>query len=1134
MVYGCKQSHVVDETRDGPAFVQVWNENTPEFDQLELGKAIKDIDMQKVLGAVLDHRKEHDKGRGTKQLNLLFTGGENQRREAKEISEDFGCAMPAVNEGTEKWVDVAVKMSEIGRKVGIWWAKPSNLKGEDRERHDMFAGSIHKKNCFQGLTLSALELWPKPQSVKEHTDILNCRKQSHVLCVSQLLWHQNKLYRVCLIAYQRKACFDSFVRRNACKEVAESTTRYLSALPTHLLPKETPEDYKSFYKFMGELGLGVVVEIVNGEEDKIQNGKMSHMKVISVTLMNRPHMDKPFSYLSGVTSAIATVFEKNKHLSERDLLLMCLPIGQLNGLFPYLTVLWRMASHTDIDNTGPLGILDIIITHLFALTGSYSGGSFPRAQVSWNRGRPDIKRTLEDIEVIQWLCSESSDTPPVGKTYKAYCTESYARFCSIFRRKIFGVGGFGAQHLVVALAQIGRLKPEGIVQCAEFSVGTTTLKEKKSTQPVPNPKMLKYLNGASTQAERSGRASRVMQSVLPHLQDTKQMVWMTTSILEQCNCEKYRGKGVADFYGPAGFNFWYQSSGTEMLGKFWELKPTVDEYGGISGVTKQAKRVLPLRANRMKLGKYKEHLWPDNKGSIVMCRVPWEQIEAAAGLSTEVRAKVLSGKFEDVCLWVQEHPKLQELIMESIRRPQAIPKANVIGFGIPLAVTGDEDCQEGCTQVTVVKKRTTQFSEVTEVRYYDPSSSPIPIANAGVLKKEASKRRTGSFKMAEVEQHSVKSMSGNAIDDKKVAVKMNEIETNEIRTREFFDEVEFGRSVVVSDTITHYRFHTHEATKVVTGWKPATMTSGALKGLKIHTVKLCSIYSELKRCVHSGVPEREMPNDLNKKMFTTVLCNDTTHEVTHTDNLFMVRWKSNPRLDFFTVGTCTQADTIAMLLGGIRVKSKQPCGVSHWLFKTIEQAKYYMIVCLIVLAGKVTYFAKLYKKLNKAKDDTISKDDAPCEVYRLVVPDKNLETIMYAAVSKKDKYENGWNKWSLSFPGPNSRIIERRDLLHGIWFDVWSWKRKDMKAFDSVENHGEKCGGKRTNTGVSMELGEVDELTCVVNEKGISTPTMTRRQRKRLKQEWDEELFAKDPDEIDIDEVWSDLGMSMDGDRFVL
>ena len=106
----------------GYEFAKVVNEGSTEFKKLGLDHAALRIDFVMLAQKVLADAPSADKNRGNMQLNLLFSGGENNRREEAELEKHYGCAMPHINKGSESFQGLAVELSSIAKKVGIPWA----------------------------------------------------------------------------------------------------------------------------------------------------------------------------------------------------------------------------------------------------------------------------------------------------------------------------------------------------------------------------------------------------------------------------------------------------------------------------------------------------------------------------------------------------------------------------------------------------------------------------------------------------------------------------------------------------------------------------------------------------------------------------------------------------------------------------------------------------------------------------------------------------------------------------------------------------------------------------------------------------------------------------------------------------
>ena len=60
-------------------FVFVVNEELPEFSRMDLASHLRRIDFRSTARAILARANNEDRLRGNIQMNLMFSGGENQR-----------------------------------------------------------------------------------------------------------------------------------------------------------------------------------------------------------------------------------------------------------------------------------------------------------------------------------------------------------------------------------------------------------------------------------------------------------------------------------------------------------------------------------------------------------------------------------------------------------------------------------------------------------------------------------------------------------------------------------------------------------------------------------------------------------------------------------------------------------------------------------------------------------------------------------------------------------------------------------------------------------------------------------------------------------------------------------------------
>jgi hypothetical protein len=291
------------------------------------------------------------------------------------------------------------------------------------------------------------------------------------------------------------------------------------------------EDNINYYRKAGGMGLGIIVRRPCDREEKLE--------ITGAGQLNHPHMDKAMSYISPLASTMLKIYAANDLMMFRELFLMALPLGFLNGVFTYGCVLNKMVESGVEECPGPLRILEKLVDKVKAISRSFVGGGFVRSQVSWQTKVLNVHRTLAEFTFIEDMCRKLLESPPVGMSYEVYCREKNYEYIGNLKKVVYGVGDFGAVHLMHGLVHLGLLKPEGLVHHSKFAVKTATLKDSKVTQETPNPCMVTYLNGgASGPVARAEKGKRIMESVQPYLK-RKYQPWVTSQVVEQANCEQY-------------------------------------------------------------------------------------------------------------------------------------------------------------------------------------------------------------------------------------------------------------------------------------------------------------------------------------------------------------------------------------------------------------------------------------------------------------------------------------------------------------------------------------------------------------------------------------------------------------------
>jgi hypothetical protein len=398
----------------GYQFLKVYNQGSSEFQSLGLEEDFKQLDLLK-LAAHVNSTAQVDPKRTNKQDNIGFSAGENVMRFEKELREHSGCSMNQKNNGTDDFRWLFVLLSKMARKLGLSWATEDNIQCElFRERNKLYAKVIDPNNCFEGVTIALLELSPNPARVSDHMDVHNDGVYTDTMVCNGIVWLDGKLYRVSLIAYLRKACGDSIVRRRACQETVQHSLKYLATTCSSRIPVSSPATAATFYEGVGEMGLGLSV---TDPLDLTDCG----MKVNSAALLSLPHLDKPFGFLSPVSHQLREIYQKNPQLTKDDLCALCFPAGHLNGVFSYTAALQNLLARRVLLPMGRLGYLGTVVDELINVSGSYSGGGFRRAQVSWSDTTMDVDRTLIELSFVVNLCEKSCESPPTGVSYEAFC-----------------------------------------------------------------------------------------------------------------------------------------------------------------------------------------------------------------------------------------------------------------------------------------------------------------------------------------------------------------------------------------------------------------------------------------------------------------------------------------------------------------------------------------------------------------------------------------------------------------------------------------------------------------------------------------------------------------------------------------
>lgn len=1041
--------------------MRVINQGSTEFTELRLNMHSETVDFPAIARKLLSKVPTADKNRGNLQENILFSGGENHVRNP---TANFGCAIPGINNGTEEWIPLAIEMSTIAKKLGIPWANRSTLSETDMERNRLFSWSVHEDNIFEGITLALLQLFPTAGKVKEHTDHFNCSKRTHTILFSEIVCIEGKVYRVCIIAYMRKSCRNAMIRIKACEEVVRNARTYIQSLPAVRKPLTTMDGYLNYYKSLGTLGIGLIVDKPKGE--------FTNPTVHSVALLTAPHMDKPMSYLSPVAAAVADIYSRNGHLTREDLYLMCLPVGQLNSTFTYGSVLAALQCEAFVANDGPLGVLSTIIEGLKSLSGSYSSGSFCRSQVSWQYKELNVGRVYKDIETLMRLCSSSSECPPAGTDYESYCLERCQYYVKILKNKIQGVGEFGAQHLLTVLAQLNLLHPVGIVHCGQLATSTSTLRSARESSTCNNPRMREYLDNCSdvTQAvksQRSDRARRVVAAVVPYMRAQEDTTWMTSSLLDQINCESYRGKTVVDPFFPHSRNLIvpsFSSSDPVTL-----VRAFTDGNGALQVASKGQSAPPELRQpsamTESQAAKMVQLEGP--KPDKLYIRIPYEYLSVHESLMADIRNMFFNNNMKVVLEWIEGHPTLMALIKH---------------FSVHRATVGIENNHGNRS-----RKRPLDFlslPKATPVMELDRCNELPPPLNPpdlnGIEPEAVSIEVTGNIDLAfpEPQQTQPKGDFPAQFGEKEPEENGNQSPKRvKISKRGKVAKTEKEPIITIvstDDGVRMYRFETFpQYAHLATMQFPTMKTERKVIAQCRHEIDLGPLLAQVKRCLFYGQHEAEFTSPLTKATLVAHKCCEKIYSLPATtrskSDCFLTSWQYNHTLPITTAGLCMLVDNVAVSIGGFKAEVRHKPGLYHWLFPTPEQSRRHYIQCLMLLLGSPAYFDNLKSKIYAKLQAHAVQPNSTVPV--LLTSNSNLlgkrsRGIFYAIVTLNSAgYVDNW--------GLVPFVPEKQQspgLAPPLILDGWTWKKNnriDNTVLGMVKNKPRSSRSKKREQSIT-------------------------------------------------------------------
>ncbi len=923
--------------------VTVVNDGSKEFMEHGFKKTFQRLDLLSAAKRVLEVKSREDKARGNLQVNVLYTGGENQRRGPEEIHHHYGCAMPALNQGSDEWIGLAVEMSGIARQMGVPWADISKVRCPSfRKRSALFARRLDPRNVFEGLTIALLELFPNSGKIREHVDKLNCGIYTHTLLCSEIIYLEGKIYRIVVIAYMRKSCHDTYVRREACKEFVNKTKEYLQSIHISQMPVWSVAEHTHYYSDLGEKGLGMV----------LKTEPCGKTKVVYAALMNRPNVNKGMSYLSPLASEIVRLYNKHRHFGFHDLIGMCLPLAHLCGVFPYLTVLHQLSAESKIPLDPEIGILGPIMLRLVNCFEKYSGGPFPRHQVCWQWPYADKKRLAADIELVKNECLSSTEIPPLDTSYEQYCNDCFDHYTKLFIKKVLCAGNFTASHLLYTLVYVGALRPVGMLHCSRFALTASLFKEKPIAGQGRKSRLLQYINGASENTTKTQRGERVLDSALLHLKIAHPC--MNKSFLEQINCESRRTNVACDMFGPGGqhlflppFDSRDKRSGGLSLQRMTpvyskqmkSITVHVDEAIVTHGKSEEPLPAVGFDYGDILLGGSKKK--SKKKSDYKCCRIPREYLDVFPGMWDGICEHFFTVEQENgnlqepnaarAFLWLENNPVVMELARHftnhvvPLRETENVPR----GFKYPedfahlrasfSATDGNKRKLDIRPDSNIGTKRPKLIyqsagldcisDEEEEHGLHQDVLAPLPNDPPQLLPLLHHAERDDVFDDAfsacvpcpdvalplshpplvqNAVSHNVfnyaPDISSDGLSDGITDVFSDAFSggvsgVSNTGTDDAFVSEQVGSSIVCDVDYTYYKFSSSEQLKIVLPHVSRRPPPKRIFGHGKPSLVLGTLHSELKRALHTGTRCSNMPKSIARSTFLEVKCTGWTHRI---------------------------------------------------------------------------------------------------------------------------------------------------------------------------------------------------------------------------------------------------------------
>jgi hypothetical protein len=154
------------------------------------------------------------------------------------------------------------------------------------------------------------------------------------------------------------------------------------------------------------------------------------------------------------------------------------------------------------------------------------------------------------------------------------------------------------------------------------------------------------------------------------------------------------------------------------------------------------------------------------------------------------------------------------------------------------------------------------------------------------------------------------------------------------------------------------------------------------------------------------------------------------------EKLFSATWLVERHLPFFRANMCGVVDGLARLFCGIRILIKDQPGRIDWAFKTKEMAERHFLVCLLLVAGKPSFFRKLFFRAMKCSNFENDRRHVAVEVRSPTVDGLLFYVVMHpkcGLMRSMKEMHNLTGLWAICIPSTSADSECQ-------FIDAWSWK----------------------------------------------------------------------------------------------